>query len=104
MSCSTKTSLGRGRRYRQSTSPVTAFNAITWLFGVDTNITPPLTIGAASCTLGSSVGTVHTCLRRVTLSLLISASGLNPHPSYVRRIISQFCSSGLSSRSAVTGR
>ena len=39
---------------------MTALNAITWLFGVETNMTPLLTTGAASCTFGSPVGAIQT--------------------------------------------
>ena len=45
--------------------------AITWLFGVETNITPLLTIGAASWTRASPVANTQTGRSRATLSGVI---------------------------------
>jgi hypothetical protein len=51
--------------------PVAASSASTWLAGVDTNITPPFTIGAASCTRSTPVGIVHTGASRATFAVVI---------------------------------
>jgi hypothetical protein len=56
--------------------PDLASIAITWLFGVETNMTPLLTMGAASWTFVSLVENIQTGCRRFTLSGVISASGL----------------------------
>src|SRR5690242_1289913 len=82
--------------------PLFASNAITWLFGDVTNITPSFTTAADSCGRPSPVENDQTSLRWVTLRGVMSRSGLNPQPLYVRRVISQFASSGRSNRSAVT--
>jgi hypothetical protein len=57
-------------------APVVASSAITWLFGVVTNITPLLTIGADSWTRASPVSIIHSGLSLLTLPVLIFWSGL----------------------------
>ena len=49
---------------------------MTWLFGVETNITPLFTIGADWCARTSPVRTVHMSCNRATFSVLICVSGL----------------------------
>jgi hypothetical protein len=56
--------------------PVFASIAITWLLGVETNITPLLTIGADSWTRVSPVEKPHTGRRRATFCVVIWSSGL----------------------------
>jgi hypothetical protein len=104
VSCGTDIAAVRGRLYRHSRLPLLTSIAMTWLFGLVTNITPPLTSGAAWWTRASAVEKTHIGRRRATLAGVICVNGLNPQPSYVRRIISQFSSSGFFSRSVVTGR
>ena len=57
-------------------APVFASSAMTWLFGVVTNITPLLTTGADSWTRASPVSIIHTGLSLPTLRVLIFSSGL----------------------------
>src|SRR5688572_9746650 len=66
-----RTLVGTGLRYRHRTVPDFASSARTWLNDVETNITPPLTIGAASCPLFMPVDSVHTGWRRATFFVLI---------------------------------
>jgi hypothetical protein len=51
------------------------------LFGLVTNITPPLTSGAAWCTRASPVENTHAGRRRRTFATVMSVSGLKPQPS-----------------------
>src|SRR5687768_8640720 len=65
-------------------------------------MTPSFTIGGDSWPSVTPVENDHAATRLPTFSPSMRASGLYPHPSYVRRYISQLCGSGLRSRSPVT--
>ena len=54
--------------------------AITWFPGVETNITPLLTIGGASWPLGMPVDITHTGCSLFTLLVVICLRGLWPQP------------------------
>jgi hypothetical protein len=49
---------------------------MTWLPGVATNITPPFTMGGASCPLFTPVDNTQTGRSRETFDGVICASGL----------------------------
>ena len=69
-------SAGRSRSYFQIVSPVLASIASTWFCGVETNMTPLLTIGGAWCASTSPVDSDQTGTRSPTLPPVIWSSGL----------------------------
>src|SRR5262245_15349944 len=91
-----------GRRYSHRSVPVRASSASTMFPGLAMYITPSWTIGVV-CDVPGSRAQDHTSCSDPMLLRVIWLSGLNPHPSSVRRQLIQSEGGGLAIIASVTG-